>query len=341
MRHSAQLRPGFPDDVAGIFRVASCGMTRRRFVAITLMLTAAAACGKFSSATMPAPQIVYLASPFSIVRSPASVDTAAARAGALIVLDSASLRPVLARAGTGVVTFTNFQGSRYHPEAVRAIAEEPSVTDTFSRSVAAMASAAGAGLLLDFQEMSPSDLPRLVELVRGIGTAHRSQSRTQFGMIVPAGDTLAYPALLLARVADLVVIRVGIEHRPGTPPGPLATPEFIRRELGSRVTGLGATRLGVELPLYGYMWNRNGSARIITYREANSLVLQEAMSFRRDAASQFLTASGRDGWTIWIPDAQTVRTMIDVAQSRGVNVIALTGLAEADPLLTRGTLLRR
>ena len=97
----------------------------------------------------------------------------------------------------------------------------------------------------------------------------------------------------------------------------------------------------MELPLYGYMWNRNGGARIITYREANSLVLREAMSFRRDAASQFLTASGRDGWTIWIPDAQTVRTMIDVAQSRGVNVIALTGLAEADPLLTRGTLVRQ
>jgi spore germination protein len=257
-----------------------------------------------------------------------------------MVLDSASLRPVLKTAGEGVSTFTNYQGARYHPEAVRAIAEEPSVIDTFSLSVAAMASS-GGGLLLDFQELSPVDLPRLIELVRGIGNAHRKQSGSPFGVLVPAGDTLAYPATLLARVADFVVIRLGIEHRPGTPPGPLATPQFIRRELGARATGLGATRLGAELPLYGYMWNRNGSARMITYREANTLVLREASSFRRDQASQFLTASGRDGWTIWIPDAQTVRTMIDAAQSRGVNIIALTGLSGADPLVARGAVFKR
>jgi spore germination protein YaaH len=199
----------------------------------------------------------------------------------------------------------------------------------------------GGGLLLDFQELSPADLPRLIELVRGIANTHRRQSGSPFGILVPAGDTLAYPATLLARVADFVVIRLGIEHRPGTPPGPLATPEFIRRELGSRATGLGATRIGAEFPLYGYMWNRNGIARSITYREANTLVLREALSFRRDQASQFLTAAGRDGWTIWIPDAQTVRTMIAAAQSRGVNVIALTGLSGADPVIARGALLRR
>lgn len=247
---------------------------------------------------------------------------------------------MLHRTGTGVVTFTNYQGARYHPEAVRAIAEEPSVIDTFSRAVVSTASA-GSALLLDFQELSPSDLPRLMDLVRAIGTANRARSRTPLAMIVPAGDTLSYPAALLARVADVIVIRLGIEHRPGTAPGPLATPEFIRRELGSRANGLGATRLGAELPLYGYIWNRVGSARVITYREASNLVLREATSFRRDPASQFLSATGRDGWTVWIPDSRTVRTMIDAAQSRGVNIIALTGLSGADPLIAQSSFLRR
>ena len=292
-----------------------------RFIAMTILLGATVACGRFASTRVPAPKIWYLAS--------------------VIALDSASLRPVIQHTGEGVVTFTNYQGVRYHPEAVRAIAEEPSVIDTFSRSVAAIASTAGEGLLLDFQELSPSDLPRLMELVRGIGAAHRNRSRAPFGMIIPAGDTLAYPATLLARVADVVVIRLGIEHRPGTPPGPLATPEFIRRELGSRSTGLGATRLGAELPLYGYMWDRTGGVRVITYREANALALREAISFRRDPASQFLTAAGRDGWTVWIPDAQTVRAMIDAVQSRGVNTIALTGLTDADPVIAREALFRR
>lgn len=340
MRDSALLSSRFPDDVEGIFHLPSCMMLHRRSVAGTVLLGVAAACGRFSSAPQPAPQIWYLASP-SLAPSSSLDSIPPLRAGALITLDSASLRPVLELQGNGVVTFTNYQGTRYHPEAVRAIAEEPSVIDTFSLSVATTASSAGAGLLLDFQGLSPSDLPRLMDLVRAIASATRNVSRTQFGMIVPAGDTLAYPASLLARVADLIVVRLGTEHRPGTMPGPLATPEFIRRELGSRIRGLGAARLGAELPLYGYMWDSSGNARIITYREANALALREAIPFRRDPASQFLTAAGRDGWTMWIPDAQTVRTMIGAIQSRGVNIVALTGLYGADPLIARGALLRR
>jgi hypothetical protein len=70
-------------------------------------------------------------------------------------------------------------------------------------------------------------------------------------------------------------------------------------------------------------------------------VLHEAGVFNRDPASQYLTASGRDGWTIWIPDARTVARMIDAARARGVNIIALTGIAGADPAIGRGTAFKR
>jgi hypothetical protein len=83
--------------------------------------------------------------------------------------------------------------------------------------------------------------------------------------------------------------------------------------------------------MYGYIWSRSGSARIITYREANGLILREGGSFRRDPASQFITAEGRDGWTIWLPDARTIQSLIAAAQSRGVNTIALTGIQGSDP----------
>jgi hypothetical protein len=188
--------------------------------------------------------------------------------------------------------------------------------------------------------MSPSDIPQFVELVRALASAARARSLTPFGIIIPAGDTLTYPASTLARVADVIVIRLGIEHRPGTPPGPLTTPDFIRRQLGARVIGLGTTRLAAEFPLYGYIWSRDGSARIITYREANDLILREAGAFRRDPASQFLTAEGRDGWTIWLPDSRTIRSLIEAAQTRGVNSIALTGWNGADPALA-GLLVKR
>ena len=313
-------------------------MTARTRTLVTFMLIgASAACWRISSAPRAAPQLWLPGSPRVI-----TADTAVSGLeGGIVVLDSASFRPVLLRGGNGIATFTNYQGTRYHPEAVRAIVEDPSVIDTFSGAVVRALTSAGKGVLLDLQGMSPSDLPRLIDLVRAIGNRSRAASLSPVGIIIPAGDTLAYPAPMLARVADIVVIRLGSEHRPGTSPGPLATPEFIARELGSRAIGLGASRLAAEFPLYGYLWNRDGSARIITYRDANNLVLHEAGVFNRDPASQYLTASGRDGWTIWIPDARTVARMIDAARGRGVNIIALTGIAGADPAIGRGTAFKR
>ena len=291
MRDSAQLPTRYPDDAKRILDIASCMMPLSRLVAIIALFGATSSCGRISSAPVPDVRIWRLASPLLAGRQ-TPPDSAI---GSVMILDSAAFRPVLFRRGTGVSTFTNYQGARYHPEAVRAIAAEPAVLDTFSRRAAVIASTVGTGLLLDFQEMSASDIPQFVELIRALGNAARARSLTPFGIIIPAGDTLAYPSSILARVADVIVVRLGIEHRPGTPPGPLTTPDFIRRHLGARAIGLGATRLAAEFPLYGYIWSRDGSARVITYREASDLILREAGAFRRDPASQFLTAEGRDG----------------------------------------------
>ena len=311
-------------------------MAHTRIIAIVSISAGLGACGRLSSPPIPAPRLWYLASP--VLGNRAADDSSSS--GGLVVLDSITFRPVLASRGRGITTFTSYQGTRYHPDAVRAIAEEPAVIDSFSRITTQNAASAGSGLLLDFQELSSSDLPRFVELVRAIGTAARARSLSPFGIIVPGGDTLSNPAPVLARVADVIVVRLGTEHRPGTAPGPLTTPDFIRRHLGSRAIGLGATRLAAEFPVYGYIWSRAGSARIITYREANGLILREGGSFRRDPASQFLTAEGRDGWTIWLPDARTIQSLITAAQSRGVNTIALTGIPGSDPAIA-GLLVRR
>jgi len=329
MRDSAQLSPRFPDDGAGILDIPSCMMLRSGIFATVLLVGAVSACSRISSAPAPVARVWRIGSP--LLFDPSTPGDSAA--GSVIVLDSAAFRPVLFRRGTGISTFTNYQGARYHPEAVRAVAEEPAVLDTFSRTAAVIASTVGSGLLLDFQEMSATDIPQFVELVRALGAAARARSLTPFGIMIPAGDTLAYPAPILARVADVIVVRLGIEHRPGTPPGPLTTPDFIRRQLGARAIGLGATRLAAEFPLYGYIWSRDGKARVITYREANDLILREAGAFRRDPASQFLTADGRDGWTIWVPDLRTIRSLIEAARSRGVNSIALSGWDGSDPAL--------
>jgi spore germination protein YaaH len=149
-------------------------------------------------------------------------------------------------------------------------------------------------------------------------------------VVVPPGDTVSYPTEIIARVADVLVVRLHPEHRQGTAPGPLTSPEMIAREIGHRAKLIGANRLMAELPLFGYRWNADGTAGPITYAEAQSLVIAEAGEFRRDQASQFLVASGRNGWTVWVPDARTIEFMIRAALRSGVREITLAGPVGSD-----------
>lgn len=262
---------------------------------------------------------------------------------AVISIDSTSLRPVLpqrvavsptaADTGTGIAVITSFQGSRYHPETIRSLSDDKQVMATAAAAIGTAAGMLGAGLLIDFQNESPEDIQRLADISRSIADSARARGIRPIGIVVPPGDTAAYPTLVLARAVDLIVVRLHGEHRPGTPPGPLSSPEWMVRQLGMRSVDVGASRLVAELPLSGYVWDAAGVARRITFIEARSLVAAESGSFRRDATSGLLTATGRDGWTLWVPDAQSIVSMVKTVRTTGVNRFVLTGINGADPAM--------
>ena len=259
--------------------------------------------------------------------------------GGLLVIDSTSLRPVLRsepslRANptvSRIAVVTTFEGSRYHPEAIRALFEDDQVMSRAAGAIATSVPLAGNGLFVDFQNAAPDDIRGIAALMRSIADSARAGRVAPIGVIVPAADTVGYPTRILARSADFLVVRLYGEHGPGTAPGPLASPEWIARHIGMRSREIGANRIVAEIPLFGYRWDRNGRVTPITFASAQALVLSEAGSFHRDPPSGFLTASGRDGWTVWIPDGRSIAAMIGSVRRSGVNRIALAGPAGADP----------
>ena len=253
--------------------------------------------------------------------------------GRLVVLDSASLRPAITRSGASgtTATITTYQGGRYHPETIRALAIDSAVMAAAATSIVDAGS--HTRLIVDFQNATPGDIRAMVDAVRAIRDADTRVGTRFLAMVLPAGDTAAYPTIPLSRVANVLLIRAHGEHRPGTAPGPLATPGFITRAIGARARVIGASRLGAELPLFGYVWNRNGTAEMITYIDAQARVRAESGVFTRDPESRFLTARGRDGWTIWVPDAETVHAMASAARQRGITYITLSGPEGADPAI--------
>jgi hypothetical protein len=272
--------------------------------------------------------VFFIPSPFVVPTTESSAESARS-----VVIDSLSLQPRLASppaaVGTSVALLTTYQGRRYHPETVRALALDSVVLHRFAGMVSDE-TGGSSRVILDFQSVAPDDVAELVAVARAIGAAVRKGGERSLSIVVPAQDTVAYPTLILARVADALIVRLDGEHRPGTPPGPAATPDYITRAIGIRSSLIGASRVAVEIPLYGFLWDAGGRARPVTFREAQMLVQRESGVFTRDPATQYLTARGRDGWTLWIPDARTIRSVVDGVRRRGVTTVYLAGPDGAD-----------
>ncbi len=300
-----------------------------------------AGCGRLPGAA-PLPASVWLLpSPGEGIAGPAIAVAAgiAAFEGGLVVVDSSTFRlvqrsPTLAvpNGASRVALVTTFQGARYHPESIRALTEDPVAVSNFAASVARTVTGNSNGLFIDFQGGTPDELTRTTAMLKEIADSARVAGLAPVGIVVPPGDTIGYPTRILARYADVIVVRLSGEHRPGTAPGPLVSPEWVARQIGIRSYDIGVARLVAEFPLFGYRWNRDGTVRTITWSEAQALVRSEAGVFRRDPATGSLTASStRDGWTLWIGDAETLERLVAVARRVGVRRFALIGVSGADP----------
>ncbi len=210
--------------------------------------------------------------------------------------------------------------------------EDAAASGAFARKVASAAAQEGNGMFVDFQGSTPDELTANTSMLRAIGDSARARGVAPIGVIVPPGDTVGYPTAILARTFDLIVARLSGEHRNGTSPGPLVSPEWMTRQIGMRASTIGINRIAAELPLFGYKWDRSGVATIITFAEAQVLVRSEAGVFRRDQASGSITSSSlRNGWTIWIEDATTLERLVSVARRAGIRRFALLGPEGADP----------
>jgi hypothetical protein len=285
------------------------------------LLALAAACvagchGIPGSAPAPALNVLYLP-------EPSLGDTA------LITLDTATLRPS-SRRGSGLALATNFQNGRYRGETLRAISEDSTVTDGVARQLILQGGPAGP-LFLDFQEVATDQLASFARLLRSITTLAKSSARGPVAIIVPPQDTVSYPTEVLARLVDMMVVRAFGEHRPGTVAGAPTTAAFITRSVATRSVVMGPARVIAALPLYGYRWDKNGTARPVTYSEASASLNSESGSFRRDPLTQYLVGSGRDGWTAWVPDGQTVAYLLSIVKPTGVAGVALMGTRGAAP----------
>ncbi|MEO9224868.1 MAG: hypothetical protein ABI328_00655 [Gemmatimonadaceae bacterium] len=260
---------------------------------------------------------------------------------AFIRLDSATFQPETAYPDPLIANnpgnrprmalLTSYEGTRFHPETIRALAsDQTALGQTAGRTAALLGKAGYRGLILDFEGHTPNDLDALLRVSSAFADSASAHGIPRTGIAIPATDTAAYPGRTLLGSVDFLVVMLYDEHWLTSRPGPIASPEWAARALGIRVADVGSSRVVAALPIYGYQWRADSATAVVSFTEAQQLAASAHVPLARDPASNTLHAES-DGWNVWVSDAGLLKTLVDNARRAGVTKIALWRLGLEDP----------
>lgn len=259
-----------------------------------------------------------------------------------IAFDTTSFRPVQLYADSigkqpfmtsrAMALITTYLGSRFHPEIVRGLGDNAQISASMAGAIASLVDSGGyRAVVMDFEGMTPRDLDQLLTVTKAVADSVRAHGVTTVVIAVPGADTAAYPAALLLQSADFIMPVLYDQHWATSPPGPIAAPDWVNRNLGTRVAEVGAARIVAAFPLYGYRWRRNAPAEVISYDDARRLTTMTNTPLNRDHASATLRALSPEGWEIWVSDRVLLETLVREARELGVTTFALWRLGLEDP----------
>ena len=243
--------------------------------------------------------------------------------------DSIGQEPALAARAMALIT--SYHGSRFHPEIIRGLGGDAQATGVTAGAIASLVgSSRYRGVVIDFEGMTPRDLDQLLAFTHAVADSVRAHGVSTVVIAVPAGDTAAYPAALLLQSADLIMPILYDQHWSDSPPGPIASPEWVTRNLGTRVAEVGAARIVAAFPLYGYRWRKTAETELIAFDDARRLTTTTNTALVRDHASATLHATSPEGWEVWVSDRVLLETLVREARQLGVRTFALWRLGLED-----------
>ena len=258
-----------------------------------------------------------------------------------IQLDSVTGRPKLlypddaARTGTAARRFalvTSWHGREFHPRVVRRLASNAGELGAVASRVARLVSEHHySGIVLDLEEQSVADTALTARVVGVVADSVRRHGASTVAVAIPAADTAGYPTRVFFPAADFALVMLYDEHWSTSAPGPVATPDWVRRTLGQRIADVGADHIVAALPLYGYLWRANRPAEPLSYSDAQRQAAQASVAIARDPASRSLHAIQPGAWELWSSDAELLRALRDEVAALGVTRIALWRLGQEDP----------
>lgn len=212
----------------------------------------------------------------------------------------------------------NLQDDQYNTELAHAVVTKPAAS---IRAIASILQVvrdyAYDGVVLDFQNLPPTDRPALTDFVRDLATQLHARSRP-LSVIVPArpqdvrGIADAYDLGALGRVADWIILQsYDGQHTTGSA-APLAPLPWVDSAIRQMLGYVPASRLLLGIGLLGYDRPAQGTGEIISMREAAGRAQRAGATVLWDEAAQtsYFTAFGR---TVYFEDARSIERKLTTA----------------------------
>ena len=250
----------------------------------------------------------------------------------------AEFRDTLARATPSgmqlMAIVTNAVAGKFHPDAVRALAADPTTLARAAGDIAHRINTANyRGMVIDLEGFVAADHDVLATVVRAFSDSARAHGATPIAVAVNAVDTATFQGRALVPAADYLLVMLYDQHWMMSLPGSVASPDWVRAALARRVAEVGAQHVIAALPLYGYRWPASGPAAALTYADAQRDAAAAGVTLRRDSATATLRATSPGAWDLWVSDAGLIEALMREVQAQNVNTIALWRLGQEDPAL--------
>ena len=306
------------------------------------MLLAAFGCALLRSAPRPPEEWAFIAFPGSPASArgraadfaadhPIAVSCAQPNVVTFLVEPCFGSGFVAPRTDQTLLIVGNSSSHGYRPDVLRVIMSDTEARARFAAQTVALArSSAFGGLLLDFRLLGARDVDALVSLVAAVSDSSRAAGAGQIGIVVPVGDTAAYPGRHLGAITDFLALLMEVE--PATP-GPITPADRMTDLIGARAGEIGAHKLMLLMPVDGYVWPTAEARRRVSFQEAVAIATDWGVDLVRDESSETLRARAPGRGEIWVNDAALIAGIVRDARRLGIRKFALYGLGGEDPAI--------
>ncbi len=201
------------------------------------------------------------------------------------------------------------------------------------------------GIHIDLETVPPEERPRLTAFVRKVRDTLPDGKLLSIAVFPRDRDdrtdpnTGVYDYAALGEAVDFFILMTYSEHRADTPPGPLASLDYVDRMVRYALRYVPRDKVIVGLGAFGFDWGGGTFPRYLDHAQAVQLARQQGVDVRWDdrARVPYFTYTAEDGSShaVYFENARSWAEKINLVRRHRVRGVAIWRLGMEDPAAWR------